>query len=81
MQGAGDLLDANLNIRKLRVPVLDLYADATPLNLSSAENRKALVGAEYRQICVSGASHSFEGYEPILSEAVADWLKERETQK
>ena len=81
LEAGGELLDANLNIRKLRVPVLDLYADATPLDLSSAENRKALVGAQYRQIRVSGANHSFKGYESMLSQAVVAWLKEQEAHK
>lgn len=81
LEGGGEPIDANINIRKLQVPVLDLYADATPLDLSSAENRKTLVGSRYRQVRVSGASHSFKEYESVLSEAVVGWLKELEGQK
>lgn len=77
LEGGGDLLDANLNIRKLKVPVLDLYADSTPLDLRSAENRKALVGPQYKQVRLSGANHSFKGYESELSREIVAWLKSR----
>ena len=46
-EGGGDLLDANVNIQKLRVPAI--YADSTPPDLSSAQNRKSLVGDRYKQ--------------------------------
>ncbi len=75
LEGGGDLLDANLNIRKLKVPILDLYADSTPLDLRSAENRKALVGPQYKQVRLSGANHSFKGYESELSREIVAWLK------
>jgi hypothetical protein len=75
LQEGGDLLDANLNIRKLKVPVLDLYAGSTPLDLKSAEDRKSLVGAQYEQVRISGANHSFRGYESDLSQRVIAWLK------
>jgi acetyl esterase/lipase len=78
LEGGGELLDANLNIRKLVVPILDLYADSTPLDLSSAEKRKGWVGDNYKQIQIRGANHSFRGYDRSLSEAVVAWLKENE---
>ncbi len=78
LEGGGDLLDANLNIRKLTVPVIDLYADSTPLDFVSAEKRNALVGDRYKQVQIRGANHSFRGYDSALSEAVVAWLKERE---
>lgn len=78
LQGGGDLLDANLNIQKLKVPIIDIYADSTPLDLSSAQNRKSLVGDRYKQVQMHGSNHSFSGYEGALSEAVVAWLKERE---
>lgn len=78
LEGGGELLDANLNIRKLVVPVIDLYADSTPFDLSSAEKRKGWAGDKYKQIQIRGANHSFRGYDGALSEAVVAWLKERE---
>ena len=81
LEGGGERLDANLNIGELKVPVLDLYADSTPLDLSSAENRKLLIGGQYRQVRVGGANHSFKGYEPFLSEVVVGWLREQEAKR
>jgi len=81
LQGGGEPLDANINIHKLHLPVLDLYADATPLDLSSAENRRALVGAQYRQVRITGANHSFKGYESVLSQTAVAWLREQEGQE
>lgn len=78
LEGGGELLDANLNIRKLTVPVIDLYADSTPLDFVSAEKRNALVGDRYKQVQIRGANHSFRGYDNALSEVVVAWLKERE---
>ena len=78
LEGGGELLDANLNIRKLNVPVIDLYADATPLDLASAENRKAWASDRYKQVQIRGANHSFRGYDAALAEDIMVWLKERE---
>lgn len=61
--------------------MIDTYADSTPLDLSSAQNRKALVGDRYQQVQMRGANHSFRGYEGALSEAVVAWLKERESKQ
>jgi dienelactone hydrolase len=75
LEGGGELLDANQNIGKLQVPVLDLYADSTPLDLKSAENRKSLVGSQFKQVRIPGANHSFKGYEADLSREIVAWLK------
>jgi dienelactone hydrolase len=80
-EGGGELLDANINIRKLAVPILDLYADSSPLDLSSAEHRKDWAGVNYKQVRVQGANHSFRGYEDVLSVTTIAWLKEREQQQ
>lgn len=78
LEGGGEPLDANLNIKKLAIPVIDFYADATPLDLASAENRKSLIGERYKQVQIRGANHSFRGYESALAEGTVAWLKERE---
>jgi len=78
LEGGGELLDANLNIRKLTVPVIDLYADSSPSDLLSAEKRSAWVGNRYKQVAIRGANHNFHGYDSALSEAIVAWLKERE---
>ena len=78
LQGGGDILDANINIQKLKIPVIDLYADSTSQDLSSAQGRASLVGDRYQQVQMRGSNHSFRGYEDALSEAVVAWLKARE---
>lgn len=78
LEGGGELLDANLNIHKLTVPVIDLYADSSPPDLLSAEKRSAWVGNQYKQAPIRGANHSFHGYDSALSEAIVAWLKELE---
>lgn len=81
LEGGGELLDANLNIHKLNVPVIDLYADSTPLDLTSAENRKAWVGDRYKQVRIRGANHSFRGYDSALAEAIVAWIREMEPKR
>ena len=81
LEGGGELLDANLNIQKLKAPILDVNADSTPLDFQSAQNRKTLVGEKYKQVQMRGANHSFRGYEAAVSETVVAWLKEQEAKQ
>lgn len=78
LQGGGEPLDANQNIRRVRIPVIDLYADSTPLDLKSAEDRRSLVSDSYKQIRVSGANHSFHGHDSFLAQEIIAWLREQE---
>ncbi len=78
LQGGGAPLDTNQNVRRVRVPVLDVYADRSPKDLNSAENRKSLVSDTYRQVCIEGAGHGFRGHEAALAASVIAWLKEQE---
>lgn len=78
LDGGGDLLDANLNIAKLKIPVLDLYATVTPLDLKSAKQRESLVGKNYQQTPFLGANHQFSGYDSALMSAASNWLQAQE---
>lgn len=78
LEGGGKPLDATQNIRRVRLPVIDVYADGTPLDLRSAENRQSLVSDSYRQIRIKGATHSFQGYDSQVAQAIIAWLKEQE---
>ena len=80
LKGGGTPLDANINVAAIRVPVLDISADATPLDLASAKDRDKLTGPRYRQVKMAGASHSFSGYEAEMAHVIVAWLKERETE-
>lgn len=81
LEGGGDPLDANQNIRRVRLPVIDLYADRTPLDLRSAQNRQSLVSGNYRQIRIEGAAHSFSGSDSRLAQEIIAWLREQEPKK
>lgn len=78
LEGGGEPLDANQNIRRVNLPVIDVYADKTPLDLRSAENRQSLVSDRYKQIRIEGADHSFQGYDTHVTQAIIAWLKEQE---
>ena len=58
LEGGGKPLDANQNCG-IRLPVIDIFADKTPLDLKSAENRRSLVSDAFKQVKISGADHSF----------------------
>jgi len=78
LEGGGEPLDANQNIRQIHLPVIDLYADSTPLDLKSAEARRALISDRYKQVRIEGAIHSFVGYDSRLAQEIVEWLKEQE---
>lgn len=78
LEGGGEPLDANRNLRRVHLPVLDVYADKTSLDLRSAENRQTLISDSYRQMRVEGADHSFQGFDAEVAEVIISWLKEQE---
>jgi pimeloyl-ACP methyl ester carboxylesterase len=78
LEGGGKPLDANQNLSSIRLPVIDIFADKTPLDLKSAENRRSMVSDTFKQARISGADHSFRGYDDQIVQAVIEWLKERE---
>lgn len=81
LQGGGDPLDANQNLLRVRLPILDVYADNTPLDLRSAENRKSLASGNYTQVRMEGAEHSFQGYDAKLAEAIIAWIRVQEQKR
>lgn len=78
LEGGGRPLDANQNLSTIRLPVIDIFADNTPLDLKSAENRRSMVSDTFKQIRISGAEHSFRGYDDQVVKTAIEWLKEQE---
>jgi len=78
--GGQEPLNTNLNLKKIKVPVIDIYADSGP-DAKSAEFRKPFVSDRYTQIVISGAKHDYRGYESQFTTAVISWLKQRESTK
>lgn len=76
--GGPEPLNTNLNLKKVRVPTLDIYADSGP-DLKSAEFRRSFQSERYKQVVIPGASHDYRGYDNQIAEAVISWLKLKET--
>lgn len=78
--GGPEPLNTNLNLKKVKFPVIDIYADSGP-DAKSAEFRKAFVSDRYKQIVIAGAKHDYRGYENQVGTAVIGWLKQQESSK
>lgn len=78
--GGQEPLNTNLNLKKIQVPVLDVYADGGP-DAKSAEFRKPLVSDSYIQVVISGAKHDYRGYDDQVANAVLAWLRQQESIK
>jgi len=78
--GGQEPLNTNLNLKKVKVPVIDIYADSDA-DAKSAEFRKAFVSDRYKQVVIQGAKHDYRGYDSQIAKAVIDWLKQQESNK
>jgi pimeloyl-ACP methyl ester carboxylesterase len=76
--GGQEPLNTNLNLKKVKLSVIDVHADSGP-DAKSAEFRKAFVSNRYKQVVISGAKHDFRGYDSQIAEAVIAWLKQQES--
>jgi pimeloyl-ACP methyl ester carboxylesterase len=77
LAGGKEPLNTNLNLRKVKVPVIDVYAE-NDRDAKSAEFRKPLVSDRFIQISVPGATHDYRGYEKVVADAVIGWLQKQE---
>ena len=68
--GGKEPLNTNLNLKKIKLPVIDIYADSGP-DAKSAEFRKPLVSDRYIQVVISGAKHDYRGYDDQVANAGA----------
>lgn len=78
--GGQEPLNTHLNLKKIKLPVIDIYADSGP-DANSAEFRKPFVSDRYTQVIISGAKHDYRGYDNQVSKAVITWLKQQESIK
>jgi predicted alpha/beta-hydrolase family hydrolase len=70
-------LNTNVNLRKVAIPVLDIYAD-NGNDAKFAEFRKNFVSNRYTQISIEGAKHDFRCCESSVSRHVVKWLREQD---
>ena len=75
--GGPEPMDSNDNLRRVTVPVLDIYGTGSRPDLNCAAGRKKLPETmrRYTVVQVAGAPHNFRGYETQLTPLVADWLR------
>ncbi len=78
--GGQEPLNTNLNLKKIGLPVIDIYADSGA-DANSAEFRKPFVSDRFTQVIISGAKHDYRGYDKQVAKAVIDWLKQQESIK
>lgn len=75
--GGKEPLNTHLNLRKIKVPVIDIYAE-NDRDAKSAELRKPLVSDRFLQVPIPGAKHDYRGYEIVVADAVNTWLRKQE---
>jgi len=78
--GGEEPLNTNLNLRKVKIPVLDVYAE-NDRDAKFAENRKPFVSERFKQVPIAGAKHDYRGYDSHVNAAVIAWLKDQEAAK
>lgn len=75
--GGKEPVNTNLNLRKVKIPVIDVHGD-NEMDAKTASFRKPLVSERFVQVEIPGAKHDYRGYERPVAETVIGWLKKRE---
>lgn len=71
-------LDSNSNLRKITIPVLDVYGDGGDGKDSvEAAARADMVSDRYQQVLIPKADHVFDTGEDEMTKAVVDWLRKQ----
>lgn len=77
MLGGGQgMLNPNMNLRSIQIPVLDIYAE-NDRDAQAAQARRGLVSERFTQVPVPGAKHDYRGYEAQVANAVNGWLQKQ----
>jgi dienelactone hydrolase len=75
--GGPEPLNTNINLRKVIVPVIDVYAE-NDRDAQFAEDRKPLLSDCFVQVPIAGAKHDYRGYDNQVTKAVIGWLTKQE---
>jgi pimeloyl-ACP methyl ester carboxylesterase len=75
--GGKEPVNTNLNLRKVKIPVIDVYGD-NDMDARAASFRKPMVSERFVQVEIRGAQHNYRGYERPVAEAIIEWLKKQE---
>jgi pimeloyl-ACP methyl ester carboxylesterase len=75
--GGPEPLNTNLNLRKIQIPVLDIYAE-NDVDARFAEVRRPFVSPRFVQVPIPGAQHDYRGFDQQILDATVAWLRGRE---
>ncbi|WP_332671972.1 alpha/beta fold hydrolase [Aromatoleum sp.] len=78
--GGKEPVNTNLNLRKVKVPIIDIYGD-NEMDAKAASFRKTLVSERFLQVVIPGAKHDYRGYEKPVADAVIGWLKQQDARQ
>jgi hypothetical protein len=67
-------LDGEASLRKVTIPVLDIYGADNFNDVNAANERGYLVSGIYSQVSIPGGGHRFEGVEAAFTREVIVWL-------
>jgi len=75
------VLDNELSLNKIKLPVLDVYgSDDLEIVLKSAQERRNAIAksgnTRSKQVKITGANHFYKGFESQLMETITTWLTE-----
>lgn len=69
------VLSCKSSLKKVKLPVLDIWAGGDQRDRSAAQSRRGMISSTFKQVQISGANHSYAGYEDMLVKTVVNWLK------
>lgn len=67
-------LDGMQNLKRVQIPVLDIWGGGNRKDVDAAREREGLVSASYVQKEIPGSNHKFDGDEEEFVAAVIAWL-------
>lgn len=73
-------LNSNINLKQVKIPVLDIYAE-NDRDAKFAENRQHFVSERFKQVPIPGAKHDYGCCESAVNAAAIGWLKIQETKR
>jgi predicted alpha/beta-hydrolase family hydrolase len=73
-------LNTNINLRNVKIPVIDIYAE-NDSDARAAEFRKPFISSTYVQVPIAGAKHDYRCCEREVSANVVKWLAQQESKK
>jgi len=70
-------LSCDDNMRNIKIPVLDIWGNASGKDYDAAADRTHLMSDQYQQVSISGGDHRFRNHEDEFVSAVASWLRKQ----